>query len=281
MTEIKNEIKEATFNAGQVVLNYAEGPNNGPPILLIHGIGGMWQNFLDVYELIHDRWHVYAVDLRGHGKSGHTDAGYDFTDYPRDVIAFVSQVISTPTVVWGHSLGAITAMGVAAEIPELVAAAILEDPPMMIMGSSAMSPFRENFIRMHGLILDQPSDEEALSILREIGPGQSDAILQRRLQGIRANDAAIYSRVVEGRTSPDWDPEAVLGRITSPTLLMQADPDVGAAVLDEHAEKAMGILSNAEHVKFPGVGHGIHSTVTQETVDLMERFVRERVGGAA
>ena len=62
---------------------------------------------------------------------------------------------------------------------------------------------------------------------------------------------------------------------------MQADPDFGAAVLDEHAKKAMGILTNAEHVKFPGVGHGIHSAVAQETVDVMERFVRERAPGAA
>jgi pimeloyl-ACP methyl ester carboxylesterase len=276
MAGIESELKEAGFDAGEVGINYAEGPDNGPPILLIHGIGGMWQHFLDVYELIHDRWHVYAVDLRGHGKSGHTDTGYDFTDYPRDIVAFVSQVISKPTVIWGHSLGAITAMGVAVEIPDLVSAAILEDPPMMIVGSPAMSPFRDRFIRTHELMLEQPPDDEVLAVLREIGPGQPEEAYRRRLMAVRSSDPAIYIRVVEGRPSPDWDPEATLAAISSPTLLMQADPEAGAAVLDEHAERAMGILQDAEHVKFPGVGHGIHATVTQETVDLMERFVRER-----
>ena len=281
MTAINSDLKEAKFDAGEVEINYAEGPGNGPPILLIHGIGGMWQNFLDVYELIHDRWHVFAVDLRGHGKSGHSDTGYDFTDYPRDIVAFVSQVISKPTVIWGHSLGAITTMTVAAEIPELVSAAILEDPPMMIVDSPAMSPFRERFIQIHRLMVEQPPDDEVMAVLREIGPGQAEEAYQRRLSSIRNSDPAIYNRVVEGRVGPGWDPEAILAAITSPTLLMQADPDVGAALLDEHAETAMKILPNAEHVKFPGVGHGIHATVTRETVDVMELFVRERVSAGA
>ena len=281
MAGISSDVREAKFDAGAVEINYAEGPGNGAPILLIHGIGGTWQDFLDVYELIRDRWHVYAVDLRGHGKSGHTDSGYDFTDYPRDVVSFVSGVIARPTVIWGHSLGAITTMGVAAEIPDLVSAAILEDPPMMIMGSPAMSPFRERFVRIQELMLEQPADDEVIAVLREIGPGQPEEAYQRRLLAIRSNDPAIYNRVVEGRRRPDWDPESTLAAITSPTLLMQADPDFGAAVLDEHAETAMKILPNAEHVKFPGVGHGIHATVTRETVDAMERFVRERASAGA
>ena len=276
MAGSESELREARFDAGEVEINYAEGPDNGPPILLIHGIGSMWQNFLDVYELIHDRWHVYAVDLRGHGKSGHTTTGYDFTDYPRDVVALVQEIIGVPTVIWGHSLGAIATMGVAVEIPKLIPAAILEDPPMMIEGSPAMSQFRPNFLRTHDLIVQQPPDDDILDVLREIGPGDTEEGYQRRLQAIRSNDPTIYNRIVEGRGSPKWDPEAVLSAMTPPTLLMQADPEVGAAVQDEHAEKAVELLKNAEHVKFPGVGHGFHAAVPQQTVDLMERFVSER-----
>ena len=217
MAGIESELKEARFDAGEVEINYAEGPDNGPPILLIHGIGGMWQNFLDVYDLIHDRWHVFAIDLRGHGKSGHTDAGYDFTDYPSDVALFVSEVIAQPTVIWGHSLGAITTMGVAGKIPDLVSAAILEDPPMMIVDSPAMSSFRDRFIRTHELMLEQPPDDELVAILRELQPGGPEELYQRRLLAVRSNDPAIYDRVIEGKRGPGWDPEATLAAITSPT----------------------------------------------------------------
>ncbi len=37
---------EKSFDTGEVVLNYAEGPDNGPPILFIHGITSNWLNFL-------------------------------------------------------------------------------------------------------------------------------------------------------------------------------------------------------------------------------------------
>ena len=62
---------ERRFDTGEVVLNYAKGPNNGPPILLIHGITSNWRNFLPIMPSITMRWHVYAIDLRGHGKSEH------------------------------------------------------------------------------------------------------------------------------------------------------------------------------------------------------------------
>ena len=203
MAGIEGELKEANFDAGAVEINYAEGPGNGPPILLIHGIGGTWQNFLDVYELIRDRWHVYAVDLRGHGKSGHTDTGYDFTDYPRDIVAFVSQVISEPTVIWGHSLGAITTMGVAGKIPDLVSAAILEDPPMMIHNDSSHRPAVDRFRRIHEIMLAQPPDDDLLSILRDLDPERPEEHYQRRMMAIRSKDPAIYNRAVEGELGPD------------------------------------------------------------------------------
>jgi pimeloyl-ACP methyl ester carboxylesterase len=39
---------EKSFDTGEAVLNYAEGPDNGPPILLIHGITGNWRGFLPI-----------------------------------------------------------------------------------------------------------------------------------------------------------------------------------------------------------------------------------------
>ena len=51
------------------VLNYGEGPDNGIPLLLIHGQMTSWENYVKVLPRLSQHSHVYAVDCHGHGKS--------------------------------------------------------------------------------------------------------------------------------------------------------------------------------------------------------------------
>jgi hypothetical protein len=36
-------MREQRVDTGEVVLNYAEGPNNGPPFVLLHGGAASWR----------------------------------------------------------------------------------------------------------------------------------------------------------------------------------------------------------------------------------------------
>jgi non-heme chloroperoxidase len=51
-------------------LNVAEGPENGPLLVLLHGFTNNWQVFLPILPLLSANWHVLTFDFRGHGKSG-------------------------------------------------------------------------------------------------------------------------------------------------------------------------------------------------------------------
>ena len=126
-------LEEKSFDAGEVTLNYAEGEDNGPPLVLLHGLGRRWQVFLPLIPSLSLRWHIYALDLRGHGKSGHVPRGYRGTQYSEDVIRFLRETVKEPAVLFGHSLGGMAAMWVAAHQPELVKAIILGDS--MISGA--------------------------------------------------------------------------------------------------------------------------------------------------
>jgi pimeloyl-ACP methyl ester carboxylesterase len=56
-----------TFDAGDVVISYAEGESAGPPLVLLHGSTLNWQTLGDYISWLGQNWHVYACDLRGQG----------------------------------------------------------------------------------------------------------------------------------------------------------------------------------------------------------------------
>src|SRR6185312_12509329 len=66
-------------------LHYAEqGEARGEPIILLHGIGDSWFSFSRVLGPLARQAHVYALDLRGHGRTDKPDGGYGVRDLATD-----------------------------------------------------------------------------------------------------------------------------------------------------------------------------------------------------
>jgi Alpha/beta hydrolase family len=119
--------KQATINGSR--LNYAEGPDAGPPLLLIHGQLTDWRSWSRVLPELSKRYHVFAVDCYGHGRSAHTPDKYTGRALAADMNRFLTDVVGGPATVVGHSSGGLIAAILAADAPELVRAVVLEEPP--------------------------------------------------------------------------------------------------------------------------------------------------------
>jgi pimeloyl-ACP methyl ester carboxylesterase len=119
-------LEENTYHTGEVDLNYVKSPDNGPPLVLLHGLTGRWQIFIPILPYLVLRHTVYAVDLRGHGKSGRVSGRYRCRDYGEDIAAFLKGRIAEAAIVHGFSTGGLVAAYLAAQHPELVSALILE-----------------------------------------------------------------------------------------------------------------------------------------------------------
>lgn len=91
---------------------------------------GIWEDYALVMPELSKDWHIYAVDVYGHGESEHDESLYYLDVNGDDLIWFIDNVIGEPTVVSGHSNGAITAAYIAAYGGTNIAGAILEDPPI-------------------------------------------------------------------------------------------------------------------------------------------------------
>jgi pimeloyl-ACP methyl ester carboxylesterase len=126
----KRGFAEKYFHTGDVILNYVEGPENGPPLVFIHGQSVTWEEYTLILPMLADRFHVYAVTLRGHGRSSWTPGSYTLETCGEDVGQFLSGVVRRPAVVVGNSSGGILTAWLAANAADDVKAIVLEDPPL-------------------------------------------------------------------------------------------------------------------------------------------------------
>jgi pimeloyl-ACP methyl ester carboxylesterase len=100
----------------------------GPPIVLVHGLGGSALNWSRVGPALAQRSRVYALDLPGFGlsaplrRSGSVAANTDVLD------AFIRHVAGGRAVVVGNSMGGLISMRQASLRPATVAGLALLDP---------------------------------------------------------------------------------------------------------------------------------------------------------
>ena len=173
---------EKKIDIGSVVLNYVEGPPSGPPLILLHGIPDRWQDFLPILPVLCLRWHVFALDFRGHGKSGRVPGGYHSKHYTQDVISFLKQCAGEPAILFGHSAGGLVALDVATQSPERVRALILGDPPIdkdWLLAWMSSPEFKALFTAFRALAGSKLSVSELASELAEVPvfvPGEDELI---------------------------------------------------------------------------------------------------------
>src|SRR5687767_5190366 len=123
--------RERSIDSAGVPITVTEFPNPGrPPVLLLHGIGSRGSSWWPVIDPLAERFHLYQLDLRGHGASGKPERGYVIEDYVADVDAIIDALALAEPRILGHSLGGLITLFWASENPARAAAIVLEDPPL-------------------------------------------------------------------------------------------------------------------------------------------------------
>jgi pimeloyl-ACP methyl ester carboxylesterase len=123
------------------------GEPDAPPLVLIHGWLDNAASFALLAPLLAERFHVIALDLPGHGHSGHLPEGtiYQHVDYTRAVLAAVDSLALPRFHLLGHSLGAGVATMVAIAAPERIRGLALIEGlgPLGDDGSRTLDRFRD------------------------------------------------------------------------------------------------------------------------------------------
>jgi pimeloyl-ACP methyl ester carboxylesterase len=215
---------------------------------------------------------LIMVDARGHGFSDATPEGYDPKTQVDDLARFIQALKLEKPVVMGHSMGASTAFLAVAAYPGLARAAILEDPPFRepspesneeqrgAFPSRVRKENQEHKAMSRQALMEHKHKESPTWPADELGPW-ADSKQQVSL----AFMDAIQIR------PPIGSPWEVLAKITCPVLLVTADPEKGAIVTPESAQKAARMQPLLEVANIPGAGHNIR----RENFPAYMKAVRE------
>ncbi len=271
--QVQTAFTESRLQLGDRHINYAESAENGPPLLFIHGISGRWQDWFSVVDAFADEWHIYGVDLRGHGKSSWAADGYHWRLYAEDQAELIERVIGEPAFVVGHSLGGATALGLNALRSDLVRAAVYEDPPLFLQRRPPENnEFRIRFSETLEVLDSNRSYDAVFAHVRESYFDLDDARCHDRTEKLMAMDPEVYRSTLSGRARANWRTEDFIGQAAAPGLLLQAEPTLGSALDDEEAAEAMTMLPDAEFEKWDDSGHGMHSSFPERFSERVMKF---------
>ena len=263
-------ITEKRFDTGTLTINYAEGPANGSPLVLLHGGTARWQELNPLINELEHHWHVYACDQRGHGKSDRA-AAYRVVDFIPDTIAFIKDYIGAPTVLLGHSGGAIVALGVAAQIPDLVRAVILLDPPLFLREESlkSSSPYHY-FLGVYNILTQQ---QTAHAVFSEIFPEMDEAGIQYLEDMIRQVDPEFVKVLLEDRFFEGLEAPAMLEKVICPTLMLYGEIEKGAVVRDRDVEFFLDHVPNGTAIQIKDAGHLLQIDQPARVLKHIEEFL--------
>ncbi|MGH7573849.1 MAG: alpha/beta fold hydrolase [Longimicrobiales bacterium] len=265
------QFRWAPLGTGVLIRFVERGPQDGEPIILLHGYTDSWFSWSRVLPLMPSGYRVFAIDQRGHGCSARPETGYRMTDLAADVIAFMdAQDLPRATIV-GHSMGSLVAQYVALAAPERVT--------RLVLVASAAAPSRVQGIvefgdAVHGLSEPIPVDfvrEFQLSTVHHPVPSEFiDGVVAESMK----LPARVWRALFEGMLA--MQPATELRGLRIPTLILWGEED---AVFPRSEQDAL--LSTSPHARFvvyPETGHAPHWERPERFVQDLERFLQTPAG---
>lgn len=274
-----SEPREATLSIRGFRLHYvAWGDPAHAPLILLHGITGHARTWDTLATALADRWHVLALDQRGHGDSDPApDGDYTVGAMADDLEAFADALGHRRFTLLGLSMGGRVAMGFAGAHPERVERLVIVDiaPEIHAAGMA----------RIRTMIANAPesieSEEWAVETAMAANPRADVAELRHRIKHAlkREPDGTLtwkYARDLRemmrrgGRREP-MDLWERLTRITCPTLLVRgAESDV---LSPELAARVVSSLRDGRLVEVPDAGHTVPGDRPAQFVEVVRRFL--------
>ena len=293
-TYVVHETAEHLVDLGEIEMNYATaGVEGSPALLLIPGQTESWWGYEAAMPRLAEHFEVFAVDLRGQGRSSRTPGRYTLDNMGNDLVRFIDLVIGRPTVVSGLSSGGVLSAWLSAYAkPGLIVAACYEDPPLF---ASEVRPatgpgIRQSIGPMFDLWSTYLGDQWSIGAWDAMRAAAPDRLPQwmrgfpigeEPSQELKEYDPEWGRAFWTGTVGASCDHERMLRSVKVSHVLLthhfrvveEQSGTLLGALSDVQATRVRELLHEAgvsvEYRSFPEVGHSMHGTEPDLYVDTL------------
>lgn len=265
------------------------GQERKPSLVLVHGGLDHARNWDWVARALREHFHVYALDLRGHGNSAWAPGAlYSIAEHVLDLSALLDIINDFPIYLVGHSLGGVIVLHYSGIYPDRV---------RKVVSIEGLGPGPNH--RIHKPAPDRLRDwiegvrsgerrearsyarlDDAVARMREANPHLSDEVafhLTRHGTNWNSDGSLVWKFDNFARPFPPYghnleDAQEIMRRITAPTLLFWG---MESWAVDPETDGRAHAISNHRLVKVPRAGHWLHHDQLDIFLGETERFLLE------
>ncbi len=224
----------------------AEGPANGPAVVLVHGLGGRAEDWsLLAPYLAKAGFRVYMPDLFGYGRSDRpADFSYSVHDQASAVVAFMDTLGLKQVDLGGWSMGGWIAQIVAGTHPERVKRLLLFDSA----GIYEKPDWNTNLF-----IPKSAADLNQLEALLMPHPPRIPGFVARDLLRLSAQHRWVLQRALNTMLTGKDATDSLLPELKMPVLILWGKEDLITPL--EQGKKMQQLIPESELLVYDGCGH--------------------------
>lgn len=272
-------------------VRYADFGGDGPPFVLVHGLGGAHVNWMAAGPLLAKHGRVLALDLVGFGLTPRGGRSASIHANARVLGRFIEEVADGPAIVVGNSMGGMVGILEAAARPEQVAGLVLVDPVLPM----AHGPDRLVLLAFAAYAVPGVGERFVRSRMAALGP---EGLVRETLQYCCADPSSIRDDVMQAhiefarrRERQPWAQAAflqgarslvrlvlrprayrrVIRRVHAPTLLMHGAQDRLVSILS--AKATARLRPDWTFRVLAGVGHLAEVEAPERFADVVASWL--------
>jgi pimeloyl-ACP methyl ester carboxylesterase len=288
---VPHAYEEHQVDLGEVRLNYATtGSPDRPALLLIPGQTESWWGYEGAMKVLEPRFNVFALDLRGQGRSSRTPGRYTFDNMGNDPVRFIAMVIGRPVIASGCSSGGVLSAWLSAfALPGQLRGAHYEDPPLF---ASELTPAFGHSIRqqvvgpLFALFRDYLGDQWKVgdwSGLATVAAAAGRPLPATPGQNLKKYDPEWARAFVEGHMSLSCPHDRMLGQVKVPVLfthharvVQEKTGVLFGAISDFQAEKVVELVKSAgqdiTYMSLPDAAHAMHAADPRRFANVLTEW---------